>query len=744
MKNFKIILLWTFVVISTSVLYSQEKGTLRGLVTDSTSGEVLVNANVYVKELNTGTTSDSKGYFLITGITGNRNYNVVVSYIGYEPKKIEVTIAANRVTHVDFKLKPISVDIGTVEKVGERVPQSNATDIGLQKISLREIESIPKGVEADLFRSLKFLPGVQATSDITARYNVRGGASNQNEVLFDDIPIYNPFHALGLFSVIDPEVINSVEFYKGGFTAERSGRLSSVLNVITKDGNKNRFSGSASGSFLTAKASIEGPIPHGSFIITGRTSHSNDILKKFLNDETVPINFYDFTFKGSYSNPDFIKDAKFTISAFASKDRIDYNDDFKPDYYWKNNLIGAKYFQVSDSPLFYEISMSLSTFEGGVNQNQSLTQPQFNKLSQLLLKYDFTYVYDSKDELDLGLKISDVSTDLELTNTSGIKNKIYNKGANISVYGKYKVLRWENFGLDGGLRVNLTGLVQGGRNKLLEPRISMTYRMIPQLSFKTAWGIYQQELTTLFNEKEVISLFEPWIITPQNLSPATAIHYTAGFDYNPSILLNITLEGYYKIVHNLPVFNENKIYVTDPDLIAGRSEAYGLELYTKYEDEKFRATASYTWSRAFKEVNGFKYPPKYDARHVVNLSVGYKFWNDWHAGVSWSFRTGLPFTQVQSFYDKLDLNDLRNPFPIYDSFFPTTVYASTNGSRLPYYHKLDITLSKKFILGDFNIYVDASIINVYNRKNIFYFDKTTGQNIYMLPFLPTATVKVEL
>ena len=157
-------------------------------------------------------------------------------------------------------LSPVNIQLEEIEKIGEKFKRPNETDIGLQKLDIREIESLPKGVETDIFRTLHFLPGVQATGDISARYYVRGSSSDQNLVLYNGVSVYNPFHALGLFSIIDPEMINSLEFYKGGFPAEYGGRMSSVLNLVTKDGNKNKYSGSATMSFLTAKASVEGSV----------------------------------------------------------------------------------------------------------------------------------------------------------------------------------------------------------------------------------------------------------------------------------------------------------------------------------------------------------------------------------------------------------------------------------------------------------------------------------------------------
>ncbi len=265
----------------SNIGFAQNTGILRGNIADSTSGEVLPYANVYIQELKTGASTDSRGNFIINAIPGGHKYTVIVSFIGYQSKKLQVKILQNKTTFINILLVPTNLQLQTIEKIGEKVIKKNETDLSVQRLSMRQLEVMPKGVETDVFRSLQTLPGVRSTGDVSARYYVRGGTSDQNLVLVNGITVYNPFHALGLFSVIDPDMINSIEFYKGGFSAQYDDRLSSVLDIVTKNGNQNNFAGKFSSSYLTGKGLVEGPIPNGSFIITGRKSYSNSILKKF-------------------------------------------------------------------------------------------------------------------------------------------------------------------------------------------------------------------------------------------------------------------------------------------------------------------------------------------------------------------------------------------------------------------------------------------------------------------------------
>ncbi len=720
-------------------------GTLRGNVVDSTNGEVLAFCNVMLKEIKRGASTDLHGYFRIHGIPANKTYTLLVSYVGYKSKELKVFIAPNKITDVKIELSPTAVEIGAVEKVGERIIEKNATDIGLQRISVKDLEAMPKGVETDVFRTIQYLPGVQSTGDVSARYYVRGSASNENLVLLDGVTLYNPFHALGIFSVIDPDMISNVEFYKGGFTAEYGGRLSSVLNVITKDGNKKNFGASATSSFITGKALVEGPIPHGSFLVAGRKSYNTSILRKFLNNKNVPIDFYDAGFKLNYSNPNFIKGSKFILHGFMSGDNITSDDPKQENIDWSNKMFGLTWFRVTDTPLYYEIQFSWSNFDGNVDSKLSSAKPKSNTINDISLNMQFNYIYDSKNELAIGLDVKDVDTKLLLQNLVGATSDVGSHGTNISIFGKFKLLQNDNFGLDIGSRFNLTTLTQSENNSyLLEPRVSATYRLFPWLALKGAWGIYRQEMTTLSDENEVISLFEPWIISPSYLPVTSAIHYTIGMKANFTDHFTADIQGYYKVLHNIPTVNDNKIDDSDPDLLPASGQSYGWEFLLNYNKEPISLTASYSLGWAYKHLNGWTYYPRYDTRNMVNLTGVVNLGSGWQFSAMWVYNTGRPFTQSWGYYDKFYYGDLNNSGSLLENYRPYSILADKNLARLPEYHRLDISLTKTFVLSWIKFDLDASIINVYNRKNIFYFDRHTGKRINMLPFLPTATLKVEL
>lgn len=736
-------ILFSLLLILSISAVAQDYGRLRGVVTDSTSGEFLPYANIYIDELQTGASTDERGLYLINQIPSGKTYQVQVSFVGYQTKILNVYVSPNKITQLDIALLPSGIELESIEKIGEKIIQDNTTDIGLQRISVKTLQALPKGVETDVLRSLQYVAGVRSTGDVSAKYYVRGGTSDQNLVKLNGVTVYNPFHALGLFSVIDPEMINSVDFYKGGFTAEYGSRLSSVLNIITKDGNRNQLSATASTSFLTNKLLLEGPIPNGSFILTGRKSFSNDILKKFLNDQTVPIDFYDFSFKLNYSDPSIIDNGRFYIFGFISSDDLDDPDPLKEDYKWSNNLIGFEWIQIYDVPLFSRLGLSLSNFEGEVIPNETDFKPRNNKVDDFTISLDLNYVWENKDELGFGVEFKGIETILVQSNSQGAKTDLEDFAGNFSIYGKYKFLRFDNFGVDIGSRFNLTGLSQNG-GVYFEPRISMTYKAFPFLSFKAAAGLYQQELATISDENEVISLFEPWTILPDYLEPSRALHLVFGIDFFITENLLIKYEGYYKNIKNLAAVNEDKIFDFDPDLLNGDGEAYGSEFSLNYKIGRFNINSSYALSWAYKEVDGWLYYPKYDSRHTFNIGTEYDFGAGWSANVIWSYSSGLPFTPILSFYDRYQSGNFFDVDPGNYNFNPYTIVGDRNIERLPEYHRMDITLSKKLELGFLDAELDISIINVYDRENIFYFKRETGERVNMLPFLPTATLKVQI
>lgn len=735
--SFLIILLFNLFV------NAQQYGTLRGFVRDSLNGEVLPFSNVLISEINRGASTDINGFFHIPSVPANKEYTVLISYVGYRTELLKVKILPQKTTEIYVLLKRTDIRLQEVVKEGESVKTPNEVDLGVQNLTIREVEMIPKGLEADIMRSLKTIPGVKTTSDISGRYYVRGGESDQNLVLFNGATIFNPFHAMGIFSIVDPQIINAVQFYRGGFPVQYDGRLSSVMQINIKDGNKNNFAGSASAGFLSGKMLIEGPLPRGSFLLSARKSYYSDALKPFLNDRQIPYNFYDVNFKANYADPVLLKNSRISLFALLSKDEIIYNDLQKADYKFQNNIVGIEYYQVYETPLYSYITFTTSQYNAEIIPNQSNVRVQKNFVKEFTWQTNFTYLFDNRDELGAGLLIRTLKPEFEFENQKG-KRIFYNDiGANFDFYVKYSLLRFDNFGLESGFRFSPVSMTSKPGPSIV-PRANLTYRPINKLAFKAGIGLFKQEILAYTDDSEVVSIFEPYLIIPEGLSASTSIHYMAGAEYNFTTDLSLLVEGYYKSLKDLVDINQNKISIYDPDFISTDGESYGLEVLTKFQTEDYYLSAGYSLSWAYKGIEMQRYFPRYDIRHTVDLIAAVNLGAGWEISALWTLNSGLPYTKSLGYFERLQLEDLWEQWIVLESTSPYLLLGERNAYRLPFYHKLDLSVSKKFKFYFMDLTLEASALNVYDRKNIFYFDRKTGERVNMLPFLPSLTLKIDI
>lgn len=741
MSKFLLYLFLALLLMPSSLL-AQRSVIIRGMVTDSLSGEPIAYANVFIKDTTIGSPTNTSGYYAIAGVPRGK-ITLVASFIGYEVKEVQLVVRTDEVYQVNFELVPSTLELDNISVIGQETTRPNETDLGLEITTMQEIEMLPRGVELDVLRALQYSPAVKNTGDVNARFFVRGGNSDQNLVLLNNAPLYNPYHALGLFSIIDPENVSLLEFHKGGFTAEYGGRISSVLNLVTKGGNRSEVRGSAQASMLAGKFSVEGPIPNGSFFTTFRKSYYADAAKPFLDDQSVPFDFYDGAFKLRFANDDFYKNARFELHGLFSGDVINYNDPLKADYDFRNVNIGFNWSQIWASPFFSVFSFSYTKYFAEILPNSSGAFHRKNEVIDLNSSWDFTYLLKNGDEIQVGYQNKIFTSKLNQQNLQGSETELDRSGLSMNLYGKYKLYISETIGMDIGTRINLI-TISRERGSFLEPRISFTYRPNPAIGFQFAAGHYTQEVITLINENDLVAVYEPWIVVPEGIAIPEATHFSAGLDYYLTDAISIGLEGYYKMLTNITDINEAKYTVYDQDFISVDGRSYGIELETELRSGIFSVTANYALSWAFKERGDVEYHPRYDSRHSLGIIGGIALGSGWHTTISWNFSTGMPFTPVNGFFDVLTLDNIFINPTIFNDYDPFTIYGERNSQRLPEYHRLDISIGKKFTTGLADIGLDFSILNIYDRKNLFYFDKDTGERINMLPFLPSFSLKVEL
>jgi outer membrane receptor protein involved in Fe transport len=393
---------------------------------------------------------------------------------------------------------------------------------------------------------------------------------------------------------------------------------------------------------------------------------------------------------------------------------------------------------------FYELGLSVSKFSGEVIPKFSSARTSSNEVDDISLTMDFTYTFTNMNELGVGFHVKQINTSLFYENDRDIKTDLGSSGTNIVFYLKYKLASLEFLKADIGFRLNAVPIVKSKTSKFFEPRINLNIKPFGWLSLKGSAGLIQQEMTTITDENEIISIYEPWVLAPDYLPLSYSLFYIFGFQINPSPEFEFDVEGYYKNAKGLSYINEGKITFLDRDFISGNSESYGVESALNYMLGSATFTSSYTLAYAFKEINGLVYAPKYDVRHSVNLGLEYDFGNDWQVSTRWTYSSGLPFTQIVGYYDKLYFDDLTTPWNQYDPRNPYVILGVQNLGRLPSYHRLDFSISKKFIINPVKIDIGFSVINLYDRKNIFYFKRDTGERVDMLPVLPSVTLRVEI
>ncbi len=715
-------------------------GILRGIVTSEETGSSLPHVNVVIKGTSLGASTTATGYFIIPWIPVG-DHTVTISHVAYATQNVTVRIRPNEITEIAVQLVPRVIESDELEVTAKVPARPNEANLGLEKLSVEEIAMVPQLAEPDVFRVLQLLPGVSATSDVSVRYYVRGGGSDQNLVLLNGATIYSPFHTLGIFSVIDPEIVSALEFYKGGFPPVYGDRLSSVLRIVTKEGNMNRYGGVAQAGLLSGKIALEGPVPLGSLILTGRKGWYAKVLKERLPASQAPFDFYDLYGQLSLYSDAIDKDSRFTVFGFLTDDNVRNEDPFQADFTVKNTVAGATWRKVWPSPLYSVAAVSYSGLRANVDPKLSTSVPRSNAIDDVTMDWDFTYLYGNRDELAFGAHLKSLTMGLDVRNPYGTHYAFNQSGTDFSLYGEYKFYRWESFGASVGLRVKFSSFTVRGP-VLAEPRINLTYRPNPVMAIKGSFGYYSQELVTLTDENELISIFEPWLIMPEYLSSSMSIQAALGMTTYISEQATLELEGYYKWTEDLIDVNTQKFGPRDRDFVNVQGRAYGLEAVMAYEPGWLNVRATYALSWARKINPPIEYFPRYDTRHAASFFTGVRLGAGWTVSATWVFRSGMPFTPIRGYYSRIGFSGyLPAGDPL--AYADVVDWGEKNTGRLPSYHRLDLGVTKHLRVDPVTITLEGSIVNVYNRHNIFYYDRDTGKRTNMLPFLPSASVKVE-
>jgi hypothetical protein len=745
-----------------SVLASAQTGTIRGFVYEEKTGEPIIFTNVYLKNTNYGASTDVNGYFLISRIPPGQ-YTLIVTYLGYDTLQIALSIEADQILNKQLYMKESAITLETFNVSAEKQEARTETRTSVVKITPKEMNQIPSiGGQADLAQYIQILPGVVFTGDQGGELYIRGGSPIQNKVLLDGVTIYKAFHSIGLFSVFETDIIRNADIYTGGFGAEFGGRISSVMDITTRDGNRQRVAGKVSASTFGANLLLEGPLVRQkenngtslSFILSGKGSYleqTSQLLYSYIDTAGLPFNFLDLYGKISLNSSN---GSKVNFYGFHYEDRV---NDYKSlsDFNWNSTGIGTNFLVIPGrSPVLLEGHIAYSNYKISLEEETSPTRT--SSINGFDLGLDFTY-FLGKDEMKYGLELIGKSTDYDFERDTPPENT-----TELGFYFKYKLTAGK-FLIEPSFRLQWYASLS---NLSPEPRLALKYNLTDRLRLKFAGGLYSQDLISLRSDRDVVNLFYGIIAGPEDLpaefdgEPLThklqkASHAILGMELDITNQLTMNLEGYYKYFSQLTNLNRNKIYDENKspeqsdhlskDFIIEKGDAQGIDLTLKYTSQRLDVWTVYSFAyvnRYYEDINQElqQYYPHFDRRHNVNIVVTWRLGptESWEISGRWNYGSGFPFTQTQGFYEKLTFSDGIYGDYTTDNGELGIIYADINEGRLSDYHRLDLNFKKRFIFSEnTRLDVDLSFINVYNRKNVFYRDRITGETIYQLPFVPS-------
>ncbi len=750
-----------FLFFGTNSAQAQE-ASVRGFVYEKESGEPIIFTNVYLYKTSYGAATDVNGYFAITKIpTGN--YTLMVTYLGYDTLKIDLSLNAGEVLSKNLYLEKSSLMLDMVNISGEREEARTETKTSIVKVTPLQIKQIPTvGGQSDIAQYLQVLPGVIFTGDQGGQLYIRGGSPIQNKVMLDGMVIYNPFHSIGLFSVFETDIIRNADIYTGGFNAEHGGRISSVMDITTRDGNKKKLAGKVGASTFGASILLEGPIkkqPEGggsssSFILSAKNSYleqSSQTVYKYVNEDGLPFNFLDLYGKFSINGSN---GSKINLFGFNFTDRVNYQD--VSDYNWDAFGGGTNFVVIpGNSPVLLEGTFAYSSYKMQLNEvNQ---QPRSSSINGFNAGLNFTY-FMGKDELKYGMEFNGFKTDFEFFNETGSRIEQKENTTEISLYGKYKLTAGK-FLIEPGLRLQWYASLS---EISLEPRFAMKYNATDVTRFKLAAGFYSQNLISARSDRDVVNLFYGFLSGPDNLPEEfdgdditsklqRSQHLILGIEQDLSRSFTVNLEGYYKYFPQLTNLNRYKIYndndapagtpdIEKKDFIVEKGKAYGLDLSLKYSKSGLYLWGAYSFAFVEKYDGEIWYYPHYDRRHNLNMLGAYTFGDlsQWELSLRWNFGTGFPFTQTQGYLEKLLFPGGINGDYVSENGSMGVQYADLNEGRLPTYHRLDFNFKRIFFLSEHTkLQADFSVTNIYDRENVFYVNRITGDIVRQLPFMPS-------
>ncbi len=754
-----------------------QTGVVRGFVYEKNTGEPVIFTNVYLEGTTIGSATDVNGFYNITKVPVG-NYTLTITFVGYDTLTVPISISANQIVNKKLFLTESSIKLDEFVVSAERQEMKKSVQVSITKVTPKQISRLPAvGAEPDLAQYLQVIPGVVFTGDQGGQLYIRGGSPIQNKVLLDGMIIYNPFHSIGLFSVFDADLIRNADIFTGGFNAQYGGRISSVMDITTRDGNKKRFSGKLSGDTFGGKLLVEVPIIKqkesggmsmsvvGS-IKTSYLEHTSKVLYSYANEDGLPFGFTDMYGKVSMNGSN---GSKVNVFGFHFTDFVKNYQDVS-DLSWQSTGIGSNIVLVPQaSNILVTANVAYSNYK--IRHESKGSAPRTSSIGGFNMGLDFTYFFGN-DKLDYGIEILGLTTDFSFTTSTNQRVSQVENTSELAGFVVYKKSLGKLI-IEPGFRAQYYASIS---ELSLEPRIGLKYKFTDKFRLKAAAGFYSQNLIAANSDKDVVNLFYGFLSGPENLPKkfngndvTSALqkskHAILGFEYDINTRLSFNVEGYYKFNDQMSELNRNKILDDDAsnafepdiykkDFIIEQGEAYGIDFLFKYDYKRIYFWFVYSLGKVTRlgeflnednEIETKTYAPHFDRRHNVNLVASYIFGKDlnWEFSTRWNFGTGFPYTPTAGYYEQINLIDGIMSNYISANGDVAYLLGNINSERLPTYHRLDVNVKYSLYISDrTEMKISGSITNVYNRQNIFYVDRVKGEKVYQLPILPSIGVSI--
>ena len=738
---------------SSITAYSQTKRyTISGYIKEKGSLESLPGVTVYLPEINKGVITNGYGFYSMTLETGE--YELEIRYIGFQGIKTKIVLDKN--IELNHLLIPSTVFLDEVEVNAALLEkESESSQMSLIKLSPKSIQDIPTLFgEKDVLKVLQLLPGVHSGNEGSTGLYVRGGGPDQNLLILDGAVVYNFNHLFGFFSIFNGDALKSTELYKGGFPARFGGRISSVIKMDIKDGNKEAIHGKAKVGLISSSGLLEGPIKKGktSFLISGRRTYADLLLSPLMpkEDGRIAYYFYDLNTKIHHEFSD--KD-KLYVSGYFGRDIfkvVEKYDNLKDVFKlgWGNATTTLRWNHQFSQKIFTNTSLIYSNYkyfntaEFSESTNDKTTIGSKSTVNDYAWKYDVDYFPNINHAIKLGTSMTfhrfiPSGFFLKSDEVDNISSQVEINSIESAIYAE------DDFKLNGRLNANLglrfTHFIEKDVNYYnIEPRISIGYQLTNDLAIKTSYAEMNQYIHLLSNAGEGIPT-DLWVSSTDRIKPQHSKQIALGIAKDFKNQITITLENYYKTSKGIITYQEGAEFAYsdisqnnvswEDNITTGKGISYGTELLIKKKvSGKFNGWLGYTLSKTelqFDELNnGKKFLAKYDRRHDVSIVAIYNISDNKTLSATWVYGTG----------NKLTLPVKQQPVIVNTDFDPTTVrnspfyhrrkqtYINRNNFTTEPYHRMDLSFQMKKPKKRGVRTWDISIYNLYSRRNPFFYE----------------------